>query len=190
MQTKVIGKENVPKDGAMLLCANHIHVLDSVSIVANTKRMMYIMAKEELFRSKFGNWFFRKVGVFPVTRGTGDVEAIEVANKHLQDGDLLLIFPEGTRNGLARGLKFKKGAAFMALQNNVQIIPIGVSGTFKPFSKIVINIGKPMDISEYKSDEKVDPRKVVALTQKIQEEVIRLRDESTLCTLKKKAKEA
>ncbi len=78
----------------------------------------------------------------------------------------------------------------MALQNNVQIIPIGVSGTFKPFSKIVINIGKPMDISEYKSDEKVDPRKVVALTQKIQEEVIRLRDESTLCTLKKKAKEA
>lgn len=182
--TKVIGKENIPKEGAYVLCANHIHVLDSVSIVANTKRMMYIIAKEELFQKKIANWFFNKVGAFPVSRGTGDTQAIDTANKHLQDGDLLLIFPEGTRNGLAKGLKFKKGAAYMAIQNNAPVIPIGVVGKFKPFTKVTINIGKPMDISEYVSEEKVDPRKVITLTNKIQEEVIKMRDAVTVSTKK------
>lgn len=177
MKTKIIGKENIPSEGAAILCSNHIHIFDSVSIVVHNKRMIYIIAKEELFRSKIGNWFFRDVGAFPVSRGKGDVEAIETANKHLQNGELLLIFPEGTRNGLDRGLKFKKGAAYMAIQNKVPVIPIGMKGTFKPFSKTTMNIGKPIDISEYIDEEKLDPRKVITLTAKIQEEVVRLRDE-------------
>ena len=67
----------------------------------------------------------------------------------------------------------------MALQNKVPVIPIGVVGKFKPFTKVTINIGKPMDISEYITEEKVDPRKVITLTSKIQEEVVRLRNEIT-----------
>ena len=65
----------------------------------------------------------------------------------------------------------------MAIQNKVPIIPIGMKGTFKPFSKTTINIGKPIDVSEYINEEKLDPRKVIALTSKLQEEVVRLRDE-------------
>lgn len=179
MPTKVIGKENMPSEGAAVVVSNHIHALDSISIIAHTKRMIYAMAKEELFQKKIGKWFFTKVGVFPISRGTGDSNAIEKANSYLQDGQLLLIFPEGTRNGLAKGVKFKKGAAFMAIQNNAPIIPIGVVGKFKPFTKVTINIGKPMDVTEYLTEGKVDPRKVVTLTAKIQEEVIRLRDEVT-----------
>ena len=91
--------------------------------------------------------------------------------------NLMLIFPEGTRNGLAKGIKFKKGAAYMAIQNKVPLIPIGIKGTFKPFTKVIINIGKPIDVKEYVNDEKLDPRKVIELTNKLQEEVIRLRDE-------------
>lgn len=177
MKTEITGMENIPKDGAAVLCSNHIHFFDSVAIVSHTKRMMYIIAKEELFKSKIGNWFFNKVGAFPVSRGTGDTNAIERANNYLKNGELLLIFPEGTRNGLEKGIKFKKGAAYMALQNKAPVIPIGIVGTFKPFTKIKINIGKPMDIKEYITEEKVDPRKVVTLTAKIQEEVIKLRDE-------------
>ena len=79
---------------------------------------------------------------------------------------------------MEKGVKFKKGAAYIALQNKVPIIPIGIVGKFKPFTKIKINIGKPMDISEYIKGEKVDPRKVVTLTSKIQEEVVKLRDEA------------
>lgn len=178
MPTKVIGKENIPKEGGFVLCANHIHALDSVSIIAHMPRMIYAIAKEELFHKKISNWFFRKVGVFPISRGVGDTGAIGTANNHLQNRDLLLIFPEGTRNGMEKGVKFKKGAAYIALQNKVPIIPIGIVGKFKPFTKIKINIGKPMDISEYITGEKVDPRKVVTLTSKIQEEVVKLRDEA------------
>ena len=177
MGIQIIGKENVPNEGAAIMCPNHIHVLDSVSLVSNTKRMIYVMGKAELFKSKIGNWFFTKVGVFPVSRGKGDVEAIETANKYLKEGNLMLIFPEGTRNGLAKGIKFKKGAAYMAIQNKVPLIPIGIKGTFKPFTKVIINIGKPIDVKEYVNDEKLDPRKVIELTNKLQEEVIRLRDE-------------
>lgn len=176
MQVKVVGMENIPEKGAAVLCSNHVHLLDSVAIVTHNKRMIYIMAKEELFKSKFGNYLFKNVGAFPVSRGKGDVEAIETANTHLNDGDLLLVFPEGTRNGLAKGIKFKKGAAYMAIQSKVPIIPIGVSGKFKPFSKIRINIGKPIDIQEYIDEEKVDPRKVITLTKKVESEVIALRD--------------
>ena len=95
---------------------------------------------------------------------------------------MLLVFPysmlKGTRNGLAKGVKFQKGAAYIAIQSKSPVIPIGITGTFKLFSKICINIGEPIDITEYVDDEKVDPRKVVALTKKIESEVIKLRDEN------------
>ena len=140
--------------------------------------MTYIIAKEELFKTKFKNWFMRQMGTFPVARGTGGKEAIDTATEYLNQGNLLLIFPEGTRNGLAKGVKFQKGAAYIAIQSKSPVIPIGVTGTFKLFSKICINIGEPIDITEYLDDEKVDPRKVVALTKKIESEVIKLRDEN------------
>lgn len=177
IRTKIIGKENIPNEGAAIICPNHIHIFDSVSVVVNNKRKIYVMAKEELFKSKIGNWFFRDVGAFPVSRGKGDTKALDTAGEYLKNGELLLVFPEGTRNGLEKGIKFKKGAAYIAIQNKVPIIPVGIVGTFKPFSKTTINIGKPIDIREYVDSEKQDPRKIIALTNKLQEEVIKLRDE-------------
>lgn len=177
-RTKIKGIENIPKEGKAVLCSNHIHMFDSAGIIAHVKRMTYIIAKEELFKTKFKNWFMRQMGTFPVARGTGGKEAIDTATEYLNQGNLLLIFPEGTRNGLAKGVKFQKGAAYIAIQSKSPVIPIGVTGTFKPFSKICINIGQPIDITEYLDDEKVDPRKVVALTKKIEGEVIKLRDEN------------
>lgn len=177
IRTKIIGKENIPNEGAAIICPNHIHIFDSVSVVVNNKRKIYVMAKEELFKNKIGNWFFRDVGAFPVSRGKGDTKALDTAGEYLKNGELLLVFPEGTRNGLEKGIKFKKGAAYIAIQNKVPIIPVGIVGTFKPFSKTTINIGKPIDIREYIDSEKQDPRKIIALTNKLQEEVIKLRDE-------------
>lgn len=103
------GVENIPETGGAILCSNHIHALDSVLYVTRIKRMIYAMAKEELFNTKFKNWFMRAMGVFPVKRDSvASEEAIETAITHLHDGDLLAIFPEGTRNGLAKGVKPKK----------------------------------------------------------------------------------
>lgn len=172
----VEGYENLPKEGSAVLCANHIHMLDSVSIVIHIKRMIYIMVKKELMTSKMGNWFFNKLGCFAVDRGKGDMKAIESAENHLKDGDLLLIFPEGKRNGMAKGEKMKKGAAMIALEAKAPIIPIGIQGSFKPFTKIKIRVGKPMDMTEYFSKEEVGARDYITLTNKMKDEIIALRD--------------
>ncbi len=172
------GYENIPKDGAAIICGNHVHLFDAISFVVHLKkRMIYVMAKAELFESKFGNWLFTHVGAFPVSRGKGDVAAVNTAIHHLEQGDLLLIFPEGTRNGLAKGQKFKKGAAYMAIQNKVPIVPIAFAGSFKFMHKVFVRVGKPIDVTPYLSDDgEVDVKKVIELTKVLQEEVIKLRD--------------
>lgn len=172
----VKGLENIPKEGAAIICANHIHLLDSVTIVIHIKRMIYIMVKKELMKSKIGYWFFDKLGCFAVDRGKGDVKAIEDAEGHVKDGDLLMIFPEGKRNGMAKGIKMKKGAAMIALQTKTPIIPVGISGSFKLFTKVKIRIGKPMDLTEYFATEKTGPREWITVTKKMEEEIISLRD--------------
>ncbi len=173
---KLIGKENVP-EGPAILCANHVNFFDSISLIIFFKRLIRPMAKEELFKGKFMNWFMRQLGAFPVKRGKGDVEAIETAMDVLKNGELLLIFPEGTRNALEEGKKFKKGAALIALMANVPVVPIGIKGNYKLFSKIRINIGKPITLEKYKTGKDYNPREVVELTNVIQNEVVRLRDE-------------
>lgn len=172
----VKGLENLPKEGAAVICPNHIHLLDSVTITIHIKRMMYIMVKKELMKSKLGYWFFDKLGCFAVDRGKGDVKAIEDAQEHVNNGDLLMIFPEGSRNGMEKGIKMKKGAAMIALQTKTPIIPVGISGSFVPFTKIKIRFGKPMNLTQYFEMEKVGPREWITVTNKLQEEIISLRD--------------
>ncbi|MBQ9313789.1 MAG: 1-acyl-sn-glycerol-3-phosphate acyltransferase [Clostridia bacterium] len=172
----VKGLENIPEEGKAILCPNHIHLVDSIALVIHLKRMIYIMVKKELMSNKIGIWFWNKIGCFPVDRGKADVHALEVANNHLNDGDLLLIFPEGTRNALEKGKKMKKGAAMIAVQSKSPIIPVGMQGTFKPFSKIKIRFGKPIDLSEYFTKEELNPRDYIQITNKMQDEIIKLRD--------------
>ena len=87
-----------------------------------------------------------------------------------------MIFPEGKRNGMAKGIKMKKGAAMVALQTKTPIIPVGITGSFKPFSKIKIRVGEPMDLTEYFEMEKSGPREWITVTNKMQEKIISLRD--------------
>ena len=172
---KVMGMENIPKEGAAIICPNHVHVLDSISFVPRIRRRVYIMAKEELFKGWFKNYIFREVDCFPVKRGKGDMEAIDTASEYLKEGKLLLMFPEGTRNLLARGGKIKKGASRLALTENVPIIPVGIQGNYKPFSKVKITIGKPISMEKYTTGTEVTHEEINDLTEKLQEEILSLK---------------
>lgn len=166
----ITGLDNIPKKGPYLLCSNHIHAFDSVVYGIHIKRMMYVMAKEELFNSKFKNWFMSKMGCFPVTRGAASEEAINKSIDFLNNGFLVFIFPEGTRNGLEKGIKPKKGAALIALKAKVPVIPMSISGTFKPFSKVTFKVGKPLNFSEFYSD-KINPRSLITVTNQIMDNI-------------------
>lgn len=175
-RVKVVGKENLPQDGGALICPNHIHPLDSAVVIATAKRKINVLAKEELFKTKIAKWLAGIFGIYPIKRETADMSAIKLSLKLLRKEELLMIFPEGTRNGMAKGVKPKNGAVILAVKSGKPIIPVGVQGNFKLFKKVKINIGRPIDYSEYKgktSDKELMDR----LTENLMNEIVILREQ-------------
>ena len=172
-RVKKIGKENVPKTGAYIMCANHTSNWDPPLIVACTNRKMHIMAKAELFKNKFICWLAEKCWVFPVKRGGKDIESMKHSLKVLKDGEMLMLFPEGTRNGMNKNGRAQNGAAFMALRTGVPVIPVGIVGDMKPFHKVTLNYGKPLDFSEYQSN-KPEKEVLEKVSQEIMDNIIML----------------
>ncbi len=174
---KIVGKENLPKDGGALLCPNHISTLDAAVIVAMFKRKVNVLAKEELFKNGFLCWIADLFGIYPVKRGKADMQAIKISLTLLKRNELLLMFPEGTRNGMAKGIKPKNGAVLIAATAGKPIIPIGIQGSFKPFTKVIVNIGKPIDYSKLKEEVK-DKEQASELTKDLMKEIVHLRDQN------------
>lgn len=173
---KIVGKENLPKEGGALLCPNHVHNLDSAVIVSMFKRKVNVLAKEELFKNKFLCWLADLFGIYPVKRGKADMQAIKISLTLLKKDEILLMFPEGTRNGMSKGVKPKNGAVLIAATAQKPIIPVGIQGSFKPFTKVIVNIGKPIDYSEMKEEVK-DKEKASQLTEELMKRIVDLRDE-------------
>ena len=182
---KIVGKENLPKDGGALLCPNHVSNLDAAVIVAMFKRKVNVLAKEELFKNGFLCWIADLFGIYPVKRGKADMQAIKISLTLLKRNELLLMFPEGTRNGMAKGIKPKNGAVLIAATAGKPIIPIGIQGSFKPFTKVIVNIGKPIDYSKLKEEVK-NKEQASELTKDLMKEIVHLRDQNVK-QLKKKS---
>lgn len=145
---------SIPETGSYIICANHINYLDAAALVLFNKRKVYFVAKEDLFRFRILNWLAHVFDIIPIKRNMQDMEAMKRCIKLVKSGDLLGIFPEGTRKGLEKNGKAKNGAAYMAIKTGTPVIPVGIHGTFKPFSKVYINYGEPIDLSSYKGADK------------------------------------
>ena len=172
---KIYGKENVPKEGALVFCGNHRTYLDPPLIVVTAGRHMRFMAKEELRK----NPLFAFLGVLfegiYVKRDEKDISALKEALKTLKNGGCIGIFPEGTRNGLEKNDgKIKNGAAYMALKTNAKIIPIGIIGPSKPFTRNAIIYGKPIDLSKYITGKKVEKDTEDKVSEIIKDGILKL----------------
>lgn len=176
-RVKCVGQENIQNKGAYIICANHTSNWDAPILVSNLKRKVYVMAKAELFKNKFIKWFGDKCCVFPVKRGMRDIESIKYSLKLLKDGEILVIFPEGTRKGLEKNGKAQNGVAYMAIRTGVPVIPVGIQGEMKPFRKVKLNIGEPLDFSQYKSNK---PEKEILdkVSKEIMDNIIMLTNEN------------
>ena len=174
-RVKISGMENIPESGPAIICGNHIHALDSVILVGFTKRKVNFIAKAELFKkSAFMRFVEKPFGLIRIDRDKPqDIEAMKKSLKVLKSNEILGIFPEGTRNGLAKNVEVKTGVAYFALKSKVQVIPIGIKGNFKPFSKIVYNIGKPLDFNEY-YNKKIEKEDLEKVTNIIMNNIIKL----------------
>ena len=170
---EIIGEENIPKDRACIICANHIHALDGPVITLCGKEKLHFMAKAELFKNPVYNWLGKVFEYVPVKRGAKDMEAIKKSLEILNKKEILAIYPEGTRNGIKKKVKVQNGATFLALKTNSLVVPLGITGTFKPFSKITYNYGKPLDFSKYAS-KKPEKEVMDKVTAEIMDNIIRL----------------
>ena len=151
---KIIGKENIPKEGAIIVAGNHMHIMDQCGPILASKRPIHYMAKKEYFDGKFA-WFFRMMGCISVNRAIHDNEAKEKAMNVLYDGKALGIFPEGTRNKTDSFLlPFKFGCVSMAKKTDAYIVPFSVTGKYKFRSKnLVYRIGKPFKVTNMELSE-------------------------------------
>lgn len=151
---KIENKENIPKEGPIIIAGNHKHVYDQCLTIISTKRIITYMAKKEYFEGKL-KWFFKSVGCIPVDREKKDPNAVNKALEVLNNGGAIGIFPEGTRNKTKEFLlPFKYGAVSMAKKTGASIVPFGLTGDYKFRSKNLKAIfGKPFKVDDMSLEE-------------------------------------
>ena len=145
---KVVGLENVPSEGSVLLCCNHVSMIDPVFLACALRRRVTYLAKKELFSNKIMNWLLRALGMVPVDRGASDIQAMRVCMDVLKQGGVLGIFPQGHRYKNDENREMQNGAAMMALRARPAVVAVHVSAPLKPFRRTNIRISAPLDLSD------------------------------------------
>jgi 1-acyl-sn-glycerol-3-phosphate acyltransferase len=185
----VEGEENIPDEGAAIFASNHLSFSDSIFLPLSVPRRMTFLAKSDYFtgrgiKGRLTAAFFRGVGQLPVDRSGGRAgeAALRSGLRVLRRGDLLGIYPEGTRSPDGRLYRGRTGVARMALEAGVPVLPVAMIGTDKAqptgkkipkLMRIGIKIGAPLDFSRYEGME--DDRFVLrSITDEIMYELMLL----------------
>lgn len=150
-----IGLENIPEDGNVILAGNHTNNLDAALMISGPKRIVHILAKKELFKSKISSWFFTNMGCISVDRSKHDEVAKKKTTDILKDGKVIGIFPEGTINRTSELLlPLKYGAVSFAKKTDAYIVPFSITGKYTLFKKnIKIIYGKAYKVNKELEDE-------------------------------------
>jgi len=150
---RIIGGENEPATGPFLICANHLSYFDVVIIAASLRNQVRYLAKAELFRIPLLNTLIRALGAFPVKRGESDVGAIRNTIKILQDGEVVGIYPQGTRRPGVHPAEtpLKNGMGMVVCRAQTTILPVAIiTDKFRVgmFKKTTVRIGTPIPYEE------------------------------------------
>ncbi len=162
---KVEGLEHIPSSGPAILASNHLAVADSFYLPLVVRRRITFLAKAEYFtgtglKGWFLRWFYSSAGQVPIDRTNADAAqaALETAQRLLEKGKLLGMYPEGTRSPDGRLYKGKTGLARLALETGVPVIPVAMIGTnvVNPpgkktlrFGRVTVRFGAPMEFSRF-----------------------------------------
>ena len=162
---KIEGLEHVPHDGPAILASNHLAVADSFYLPLVVRRRITFLAKAEYFtgtglKGRLTRWFYTVAGQVPIDRTDADSaqSALDTAERLLNKGKLLGLYPEGTRSPDGRLYKGKTGLARIALHTGVPVIPVAMIGTdvvnppgsrFWRFGRVTVRFGRPMDFSRF-----------------------------------------
>ena len=168
---KVEGKENLPEKSGFIIASNHRTFADPPLLAVTSMCAKFsFVAKEELFRNKFFGWLIKKLGAFPVVRGSGDMRVISDSVERLRQGRNLVIFPEGTRSKDGKLGRGKTGVALIAAKSGAWVVPAAIvfEGQKLHFrKKVTVRYGKPIPPSDIEIGEDMDTRKLKGEKQRI-----------------------
>lgn len=167
---KVDGRENIPRYGGLVVVANHTSYWDPVAVGCAIDRKMFFMAKSELFRIFLLGAFFSRTGAFPVYRGKADRVAIRTALRYLTDGQVVGVFPEGTRSHTGEQLNPQLGAVMLASKAQVPLLPVAVKGARGLFKQVKVKIGSPMYLP-YHSMSGLPKKEMVIVGRQVMERI-------------------
>jgi len=147
-------KENLPKKGPFIIASNHASFADPAVIGGLAREQIHFLARESLFKNRFTKWWAKAVGIIVVKKGKFDLSAIRGTLEHLAKGEIVALFPEGSRSkdGVIR--EPKGGVGFVAAKASVPVVPVFIHGTdkalpadasFLRFKKVKAMIGKPVE---------------------------------------------
>jgi 1-acyl-sn-glycerol-3-phosphate acyltransferase len=149
LRLTVMGQENIPAAGPVLIVSNHISQVDPpIMGVAVLPRKSHYMAKAELFRIPFVRRAVYRMGAFPVERGGADRRALRLARDILGRDDVLLMFPEGTRFTDGRLRPGMPGAGSLGLETGVTVVPAAIWGSHRIFRKVTVAFGPPVELAD------------------------------------------
>lgn len=157
---QVIGLDNLPADGPVIIASNHVSMWDPVIVGCALPRKVFFMAKDVLFEKPLLKQLFSGLGAFPVHRGKGDITAIRTALKILKEGKVLGIFPEGTRSQSGELQEAMAGVGLIMEKSKAFVIPVKVYGSRgllrQKRGNIKIIIGKPITVKDLSIPSDVD----------------------------------
>lgn len=166
-RVRVLGVENIPGEGGYVLAGNHVSYLDPMLLWCVTNPPTHFMARADLFAKPILRWALPRLWSFPITRDSADRTAIKRATALLQAGEVVGIFPEGTRRdpgALEAGAsEAHAGVAFIALRADVPVVPVGISGTeyalprgarLPRFPRVTVRYGPPVCPEEFEDFER------------------------------------
>jgi 1-acyl-sn-glycerol-3-phosphate acyltransferase len=184
-RVEVDGASNVPATGPVILAPVHRSFMDFFAVSEVTRRKIFYMTKEEMWKSPVLGAILDAVGAFPVHREGADRLALDRAQDVLERGEVLILFPEGTRRAgpVVDGLH--EGAAFLAARTGAPVVPIGVGGTAEAMPKgskfvrpvkVHLVVGAPLAAPERSARGRVPRSQVHTLTEQLRVELQSLYD--------------
>jgi 1-acyl-sn-glycerol-3-phosphate acyltransferase len=191
-RTRVLGAENLPREGGYVIAGNHVSYLDPAIMWCVSPRPAHFIAREDLFTIPVIGWALPRLWAFPITRASADREAIQRATRLLQLGEIVGIFPEGTRQKVTGDVataelgEAQAGVSFIALRANAPIVPVGISGTEKAlprggwlprFPRVTLSIGEPVYPEQFESLDRKE--RLAAMTAEVMRRVAEQRAQAS-----------
>ena len=174
---EIIGIENLPENGGLIIASNHVSYLDPAVLVASLNRKIYFITKKEVFKNTFVSFILKNLNAFSVNRENVDILSFKKAINILREEKVLGIFPEGTRSLNGELQELKLGVVKIAMKTGVPILPVGIIGTYEIYPqgkkfptlfkyKIIVHYGIPQHFNKLKLRDKIYQKEALNLLSK------------------------